>query len=1755
MKCFYLWSLLSLSLLSGTIYGQVNANDDSAGPIPEEGQITFNVTDNDVSLTGINEATVDLNPGAIGRQTSFSDDAGQWTVDDEGNVTYTAATNFYGTASASYRVADNLLPLPLLSNTADITVEVVNENDPPEIAPIGDLSTNEDTPTGPISLSLNDVDNDPGDLAVTATSGNPTVVPDDNIEITGGGFNKNITITPAPGQTGVAEIEITVSDGDDQTTETFQLEVRADNEAPTISSIDDQEISANTSTGAIAITVGDPDGGIGSLTLNGASSNTTLVPDANITFGGGGANRTVTITPANNQTGTTTIEITVSDGDLTATTNFTLTVNANQPPTISNIADQTLTMNNPSGALAFTVGDPDGGVGSLTVTGTSSNTTLVPNANITLGGSGANRTVTITPANNQTGTTTIGLTVSDGTATASTSFTVTVNAPNQAPTISSIANQSLTMNTPSSALAFTVGDPDGGVGSLTVTGTSSNTTVVPNANITIGGGGANRTVTITPANNQTGTTTIELTVSDGSETSSTSFTVTVNAPNQAPTISDIANQTITVNNATGALAFTVGDPNGGVGSLTVTGTSSNTTLVPNANIVFGGSGANRTVTITPAANQTGITTIELTVSDGDLSATTDFTVTVNPPANQPPTISDIPNQNLVENTSSGAISFTVGDPNGGVGSLTVSGTSSNTTLVPNANIIFGGSGANRNVTITPANNQTGTATIEVTVSDGALAASTSFTVTVNAPPNQPPTISAIADQTTSENTATGAIPFTIGDDQTAPGALTLTASSSNPTIVPVANITFGGSGTNRNVTINPGASQSGTVTITITVSDGTLTASENFALTIEAINDSPTITPIDDQTIAENSTTGPLPFSIGDAETPAANLLVNATSSVTTLVPNGNINIEGNGSDRVITIVPAAGQSGTTVITISVSDGTATTTTSFTVTVDSVNDPPTITAIGNQTIQEDTPTAALPFTLSDPDTPAGSLTVTATSSNTTLVPNANIALFGDGVSRTVTVTPATNQTGTTTITLTVSDGTATATTSFQVTVTPVNDEPAISAISNQSTTEGKATAAIPFTVQDAETDAGSLTVTASSSNTALVTGANIVIEGSGGSRTVTITPTAGANGVTTITLTVSDGTATASTSFQLTVIDVNDPPTITAIPAQTTNEDIPTNAIPFTIGDPDTPIGSLAVTASSSNKTLVPDANISISNSGATRNAIITPATNQFGTTTITITVSDGGSTAESQFTLTVNPVNDAPTITGQVALTTPENTPITLLPEHFTISDPDGSEDGYSIIIIQSPNYQVNENTVTPPKDFDGELEVTIRIVDGKLQSPEYVATIVVTDVNVAPVIVGQNEIRIPKNQSYTLLTSALNIQDPDSPIEGMTLTVSPGEHYLLSGTSLTTITPTLDYVGPLEVVVTVNDGKVESEPFTVEIEVFEPGSDPVIAGQESLIINEDETLELEFTHLIVTDTDNEYPRGFTINVLPAANNEYTATGNAITPALNFNGILDVLVTVNDGKVSSAPFTLRIYVLPVNDAPEITMFETSEIFYEPGSGPVPITEAFECADVDNEFLTYAEIAIIDENYSERNDELIYETADNSPVRGIYDAARGVLSLVGVATPEQYIEAIRSVHYNYRLTQEANGEPSLISTTPKQLAITLSDGQLISESKSRTINLETSVELNIPNAFTPNGDPSNNTWAIQAVTPSDQFKETIIRVYNKRGMLVYESTGLENEWDGTYKGELLPVDTYYYTIDLRLSFIKKTYKGYVTILR
>jgi hypothetical protein len=119
---------------------------------------------------------------------------------------------------------------------------------------------------------------------------------------------------------------------------------------------------------------------------------------------------------------------------------------------------------------------------------------------------------------------------------------------------------------------------------------------------------------------------------------------------------------------------------------------------------------------------------------------------------------------------------------------------------------------------------------------------------------------------------------------------------------------------------------------------------------------------------------------------------------------------------------------------------------------------------------------------------------------------------------------------------------------------------------------------------------------------------------------------------------INGATGTAQLNYNL-----DPPPSISVIADQTTNEEMP-STIPFTIGDVGTAVSNLVVTCSSTNVILAPANNIIVSGSASNRTVTITPVTNQFGTTLVTVNVSDAWTNTTRSFVLTVNPVNDAPT-------------------------------------------------------------------------------------------------------------------------------------------------------------------------------------------------------------------------------------------------------------------------------------------------------------------------------------------------------------------------------------------------------------------------------------------------------------------------------------------------------------------------------
>lgn len=109
------------------------------------------------------------------------------------------------------------------------------------------------------------------------------------------------------------------------------------------------------------------------------------------------------------------------------------------------------------------------------------------------------------------------------------------------------------------------------------------------------------------------------------------------------------------------------------------------------------------------------------------------------------------------------------------------------------------------------------------------------------------------------------------------------------------------------------------------------------------------------------------------------------------------------------------------------------------------------------------------------------------------------------------------------------------------------------------------------------------------------------------------------------------------------------------------------------------------------------------------------------------------------------------------------------------------------------------------------------------------------------------------------------------------------------------------------------------------------------------------------------------------------------------------------------------------------------------------------------------------------------------------------------------------------------------------------LTVTSNNGCGISKD---SVRIHIFKKIIIPNAFSPNGDGINDTWNIKAITTYTDFN---LSVFNRYGQLVFSSKDYNKPWDGSYRGNPLPIGTYYYFINLKQGL--PLLKGYVVILR
>lgn len=221
-----------------------------------------------------------------------------------------------------------------------------------------------------------------------------------------------------------------------------------------------------------------------------------------------------------------------------------------------------------------------------------------------------------------------------------------------------------------------------------------------------------------------------------------------------------------------------------------------------------------------------------------------------------------------------------------------------------------------------------------------------------------------------------------------------------------------------------------------------------------ATNQPPTLDPLNNVSLNENgpsqiiNLTGITSGSTNQTQT----LTVSAFSSNPGLVPNPAVNYTSPNTTGTLTFTPASNSYGSVVITVMVDNGGSVSNTvirTFTVTINSINNPPTIDPLANLVLNENASLQIVNLSgISSGDTNSNqSLVVTAVSSNPGLIPAPAVNFTSPNPTGTLTFTPAANAFGSATITVTVNDGQPannTATTSFGVTVnqTSTNSAPA-----------------------------------------------------------------------------------------------------------------------------------------------------------------------------------------------------------------------------------------------------------------------------------------------------------------------------------------------------------------------------------------------------------------------------------------------------------------------------------------------------------------------------------------------------------------------------------------------------------------------------------------------------------------------------------------------------------------------------------------
>ncbi|MGL1616021.1 tandem-95 repeat protein, partial [Vibrio parahaemolyticus] len=1270
----------------------------------------------------------------------------------DGKLVFTPAENFNGEATITYIVTDGDL-----TDEAKVTVTVKPVNDSP-VAVDDTVSTQEDTVVT-IDVLTNDTDVDGDKLSIESAS-----VPKEQgtVEVVDG----KLVFTPAENFNGDAEITYTVTDGELTDEAKVTVTVNPVNDAPTIKvdaveSITEDAVS--TDTVVATLTVRDTDTSEDQLTVsleNNSNGYFVLVGDeVKLTQAG--------VDAVNNDElnlKDLTISASVSDGvNPTANDSDSLVVNrVNDAPTVENaIADQVLSED----FDAYTIDlnevfkDSDSSL-EFSVSG---------NSNVLV--SIENGIVTISPTADWNGSEILTFKATDP---SGESISQTVNF-TVAPVADIVADKATVVeDTPTiiKVLGNDTFEGDGKVVSLDTNNGPANGTVSVNPD---------GSVTYTPNDNYVGKDTFTYVVTSGGVSESTAVEVNVTPVNDAP----VAKDDIATTQEDTAVTIDVlpNDTDIDGDTLRIDSASvpsdQGTVEIVDGKLVF-----------TPAENFNGNAEITYTVTDGSLTDQATVKVTVNAVNDTPVVESNLADQTLAEDFTTYTIDLNTAfsDVDNVDGELTFSVSGNSNVLVSIENGI---------ATISPTADWNGSETLTFTATDPSgesVSQTVDFTVA--------PVVDIEADSAdVVEDTPT--IINVLGNDtfEGKDKVVSLDAENGpkNGTVI------VNNDGT---VTYTPDDNYVGKDTFTYVVTSGGVSESTTVTVNVTPVNDAPVAK--DDIATTQEDTAVTIDVLPNDTDVDGDKLSIQSAS-----VPEAQGKVEI--VDGKLVFTPAENFNGHAEIIYTVTDGELTDEAKVTVTVNPVNDAPTIKVDAVESITEDavnTDTVVATLTVRDTDTPEEQLTVSLENNS-----NGYFVLVGNEVKLTQAGVDAVNNDELNlkdlTISASVSDGVnPTASDSDSLIVNRVNDAPTVeNAIADQVLSEDFASYTIDL--NDAFKDSDSaLNFSVSGNSNVLVSIENGI---------ATISPTADWNGSETLTFTATDPSGESiSQTVNFTVAPVAD---IVADKA-TVVED--TSTVIKVLGN-DTFEGDGKVVSLDTNNGPA-NGTVSVNPDGS---VTYTPNDNYHGTDSFTYIVTSGGVSESTTVSVDVTPVNDAPVAKDDIA-TTQEDTVVTIdvLP-----NDTDVDGDKLSIQSATVPEAQGKVEIVdgklvfTPAENFNGDAEITYTVTDGQL-TDEAKVTVTVNPVNDVPTIkVDAVESITEDAVSTDTVVATLTVRDTDTPEDQLTVSLENNSngYFVLVGDEVKLTQAGVDAV---------NNDELNLKDLTISASVSD-GVNPTANDSDSLIVN----------------------------------------------------------------------------------------------------------------------------------------------------------------------------------------------------------------------------------------------------------------------------------------------------------------------------